>query len=312
MATIYILEQGVTLTKRHEQIIVKSGNKEIRSYPQMDVEKIVVFGKINITPHLINFLLKNNIELIFVSSSGRYRGRLLGEYSKNIPLRIAQFEAFKDEAFCLNIAKKVVYGKIRNGLTLLQRINWEHKIEAVKGDIKELYKYIDLSSFQRGLESLRGIEGRAANIYYNIRRYFVKNETFSLSTRNRRPPEDPANAILSFLYTLLYSFVESSIYIVGLDPFIGFFHTLDYGKPSLALDLMEEFRPIMDRIFLRMVNRNMLKLGDFNFVEFSEKEKQGVYLAIEGRKKVVAEFQQEIDKGYFFTRYKRSILYEIS
>ncbi len=306
MAIIYILEQGLILTKRHDQIIVKQGKKEIRSYPEMDVEKIVIFGKATITPHLMDFLLKNNIELIFASRSGSYRGRLISGYSKNIDLRMSQFEVYKDKDFCKNISKRIVYGKIRNGLTLLQRINWEHKIEAVKDRLRELRKYMDLSLLQDDIDTLRGIEGMGANIYYDILRYFVKNETFFFTERNRRPPEDPANAVLSFLYTMLYHFVESAIYIVGLDPFIGFFHTVDYGKPSLALDLMEEFRPIMDRIFLRLVNRNMLKLGDFYFTDSPKKERQAVYLSVDGRKKVVAEFQQEIDKGYFFLRHKKT------
>ncbi len=306
MAIVYVLEQGVTLTKRHDQIIIKNGKQEIRSYPEMDVEKIVIFGKANITPHLIDFLLKKNIELIFVSKSGKYRGRLVGEFSKNVSLRITQTESLKDKEFCIDISKKVVYGKIRNGLALLQRINWEHRIEAFKTLIKDMRKYAELSMLQSDIESLRGIEGTAANTYYSILRYFVKNDTFYFHSRNRRPPEDPANAILSFLYTMLYHFVESAIYIVGLDPFLGFFHTIDYGKPSLALDLMEEFRPIMDRIFLRLVNKNMLKLGDFYFVDYPEKKVQAVYLATDGRKKVVSEFQQEIDREYFFGKYKKT------
>lgn len=293
------------MTKKYKRIVIKKNNKEIKTYPAKDIDNIVIFGKITITPHALDFLLKDNIDVVFISYKGVYKGRLIGSSSKNVPLKIAQYEAIKDEKFKLNISKEFIYGKIRNSLSLLQRINWEHKIKAVKPLTKELRKYLEISRLQTDIDKLRGIEGIAANIYYDALRYFVKNKTFFFFKRSKRPPEDPANAIMSFLYTMLYQLVESAIYITGLDPYLGFFHTLEYSKPSLSLDIMEEFRPIMDRIFLRMVNRNMLKLGDFYFLD-QENKKQGVYLAHSGLKKVISEFQEEIDKGHFFSRYKKT------
>ncbi|MCS7232953.1 MAG: CRISPR-associated endonuclease Cas1 [Synergistetes bacterium] len=266
----------------------------MRSYPDGGVEKIILFGNIRLSPQLITYSLKKGIEVVFLSAKGNYKGRLQGNLSKNVFLRLLQYDKHKDTNFRLSLAKEFVRGKVRNSISILQKYNWDIKSKEISETCSFLRSVLMKIEICGSLESLMGMEGAAAEAYFRALNLCVKNEIFNFSSRTRRPPEDPANAVLSFLYTLLFLIVESSIYTEGLDPYVGFYHSVDYGRPSLALDLMEEFRPFMDRIFLRLSNKKMLMLGDFRFCQEEDEESAGVYLTHEGIKKVIAEFQEQV------------------
>ncbi len=295
---VYLLEQGVEVTRHRGRIVVKLGDEIIRSYPEGSVERLIVFGNVRLTPQVISYLLKKGIEVLFLSANGTYRGRLQGKFSKNVELRLLQYEKFKDSSFKLSVSKEFVRGKIRNSITLLQRYNWDIKSEEIRNICSKLRSFLMRIDFCETVDSLMGLEGASANLYFKGLNLCVKNEIFTFPSRSRRPPEDPANAVLSFLYTLLSYTVESSVYKEGLDPYVGFFHAIDYGRPSLVLDLMEEFRPLMDRIFLKLSNKKMLLLGDFRFLQYDEEDSSGVYLTFEGMKKVIAEFQEQLKKRF--------------
>lgn len=292
---VYILEQGAELSIQGGRIVVKLGDDIIRSYADGSVEKVVLFGNVRLSPQLISYALKRGIEIIFFSLRGSYRGRLQGSLSKNVTLRLLQYERYKDADFRLNLAKEFVKGKIRNSISILQKQNWEIKSKEISEACSFLRSILMKVELSNSIDSLMGLEGTAAEAYFKALNLCIKNEIFNFTSRTRRPPEDPANAVLSFLYTLLFHLVESFIYKEGLDPYVGFYHAVDYGRPSLALDLMEEFRPCMDRIFLKLSNKKMLVLGDFRFFQEEEDEESaGVYLTHDGIKKVIAEFQEQV------------------
>jgi len=291
---VYVVEQGAELSIQDGRIAVKLGDEVIRSYADGSVEKIILLGNIRLSPQVISYSLRRGIEIIFLSSTGNYKGRLQGRLSKNVTLRLMQYERYKDMDFKLNLAKEFVKGKIKNSIYLLQKHGWEMKNKDISEACSFLRSMLMRVELCTSLDSLMGLEGTSAEAYFRALNLCVKNEIFRFSSRTRRPPEDPANAVLSFLYTLLLNMVESALYREGLDPYVGFFHSIDYGRPSLALDLMEEFRPFMDRIFLRLSNKRMLVLGDFRFFQEEEEDSEGVYLTYEGIKKVIAEFQGQV------------------
>ena len=295
MSIVYVTEQGSELSVKGNRLLLQLKGKTLRNYLIDELERIVLFGKVKLSPNAIETLLDRDIDTIFLSYHGSYRGRLQPKMPKNVELRLTQYERYKDPKFSVNFCKGIVSGKIANSISLLRRFNWRHKDSKVSDNILQIKGLLERIEFQDDIDSIRGIEGASASIYFDSLKRLVRNELFVFSNRTRRPPQDPANAVLSFLYTLLFQLVESAVYLVGLDPFVGFFHTVDFGKPALALDLMEEFRPIMDRLFLRLSNRKMLSTGDFFFREYEGKEDEhGVYLSHEGIKKVIAAFQSEM------------------
>ncbi len=305
MSIVYVVEQGVEVSLKGNRLILRLGGEVIRSYLVEELERLVLFGKVRLSPDVVNILLDKGIETVFLSYRGRYRGRLVSQLSKNVELRLAQYNRLKDEEFVLAFSKEVVYGKITNALNLLRDYNWKQRDLQVKDEILRIKGLKERMKLQSSVDSVRGIEGAIASAYFDALKRLVKNDLFVFNARTRRPPRDPANAVLSFLYTLLFQLVEARIYVVGLDPFVGFFHTIEFGKPSLALDLMEEFRPLMDRLFLKLSNRRMLSVGDFFFRDYEGRDDEhGVYLGYEGVKKVVAAFQSVMSSKRLYTEGK--------
>jgi CRISPR-associated protein Cas1 len=209
-------------------------------------------------------LLEAGVGVSLISRGGKLRGRLAPPTGKNIPLRHRQYARAQDPAFCLAVARAIVLGKLRNQCTLARRICRGHPEVDEEGvwAIKEAISKVKTAG---GMASLRGIEGRAARGYFGVWRQAFP-DAWRPEKRVRRPPSDPLNALQSLGYTLLTENLISACEIVGLDPYDGFFHAEKYGRPALALDLMEEFRSvIVDSLALILVNKGMLSLDDFRF-----------------------------------------------
>jgi len=306
---LYIVEHGTRIHKEADRFDIYRGNELIRSFPSSQIESIVVMANASFTPHAINYILKNNIDTVFLSSKGVYRGRLIGYMPKNVELRILQFKLYLDKEFAIEFARKIVFSKVNNCRRLLQRYNWDRKSERIKDCIIKMKSLSAKLEFTDDIEKIRGIEGITANIYFEALSNLFIHKEFKFLGRNRRPPLDPINALLSFLYVLLYQRVESSLYECGLDPYLGFFHTVDYSKPSLALDLMEEFRALIDGLVLRLINKNIFSSEDFWYKEEYLEDGSGkdicsveaVYLNTEGVKKAVAYFQELLEKGKYIS-----------
>ena len=262
MATLYVTEQGARIEKEYKRLLVTKDDEVLLRVPLSRVSDVVLVGWTGATTPALLALLDAGIGLAFVSRSGALRGRLVPPLPKNIPLRHQQYARAQDEAFCLDIARAIVGGKLRNQRTLARRLSRsragldESLIERISRAIKGVKAADDL-------DSLRGLEGAGGRAYFQILRQALAQE-WRFEKRVRRPPGDPVNAMLSLGYTLLGHGLMSAIEVVGLDPYDGFFHADKYGRPALALDLVEEFRSvIVDSVVLTVVNKGILDPNDF-------------------------------------------------
>jgi CRISPR-associated protein Cas1 len=264
MSVLYLVEQGATLRKQGDALLVTKNNEDLQEIPASKVGQVVVFGNVNITTPVIHYLLRNGIDCVFCSSAGRYHGRLFSTESKFGLLRRAQLQAVADEALKLSIAAHMIKGKLANQRTFLQRYHRKNPDPDLLQVINNLESTLNKIGRMSDLGSLYGLEGYAGSVYFNGFKSLLKQELGFVS-RVKRPPRDPVNSLLSLGYTLLVYDAQAAIRIVGLDPFLGFLHSTEYSKPSLALDLIEEFRTIVvDSIVLRLINNNILKREDFS------------------------------------------------
>lgn len=292
--TLYVTTPESYLTRERENVVVKVDNEEKFRIPIHNLEGIVCFGYMGATPHLMRLCSDNNVGLSFLTPSGKFLARVNGRGPGNVLLRRTQDPRADNCDESLEIAKSFIIGKIVNCRTVLGRGIRDHgsvidcdRIQAVDALlIENLLKIEGCDS----ADTLRGIEGNCAKFYFvTLDELILKQKgDFHLYERNRRPPLDNMNTLLSFLYTLLAHDVESALETVGLNPYVGFFHTDRPGRASLALDMMEELRPFMaDRLALNLVNMKQVGRDDF-----LKKENGGVLLTETGREKVIGAWQK--------------------
>ncbi len=285
---LYVTDQGAGLYRRGERLQVRRRKEVLADVPLYEVEQVVFMGPIALSTPAMGALLERGVDTVLLSTHGQYRGRLVGPARGNVLLRQKQFKRYEDEAFRLGVARAVVEGKLRNMRTLLMRLARRRGLE-VKAVAHLLRRSIQQAQQAPHAEVLRGIEGAGTAAYFKALGTFLPAE-LQFKGRNRRPPKDPANALLSFGYALLANSVEGAIYLVGLDPYLGFLHVVDYGRPSLALDLMEEFRPVLvDAVVLDLANHGQVQGDDF------EQRDGGVFLRGDGRKRLIEAYQRRLE-----------------
>jgi len=258
------MEQGLTLAADGELFSVEREGKVIQQVRMLGVDEVLVFGAVSLTPSAIAALLARGIDTVFLTARGRYRGRLMGKPGRNVELRLAQFDRLRTPSMALELARSIVAGKIANQRNLILRSQREQKREDLADAAAMMRRMLRAVESAPDSDVLRGLEGQASAAYFGVFGRCIRNPRFSFRGRTRRPPRDPVNALLSFGYTMLAVGVEAAVLRAGLDPMLGAFHTPDYGRPSLVLDLMEEFRPVMvDPLALRLVNRREVAPEDF-------------------------------------------------
>jgi len=264
MATLYITEQGAILTKTDGRLLIRKGHKILQDLPAVHVDRIVLFGNVHLTTPAVTFALKEGIDVVFLSSHGTYRGRLQSGWAKDAKLRKLQYQAFLAPDRRLSLAKRFVIGKLHNMLALCRRQEKRKEVDLITNNIKQMARITQKAMEASDLPTLRGYEGAATSLFYKLFGVFLKQE-LNFRGRNKRPPRDPINALLSLGYTLLYNSLFSSINIVGLDPYLGFFHEIKRGHAALVSDLMEEWRPIIvDSLVLNVINHGELQREDFH------------------------------------------------
>jgi len=261
---LYVQEQGLTVAKKGEELEIRAGSSAVSRARLMETSTVVLFGNIQMTAQALHELCTRDIPVCYFSQGGWFYGVTQGMSHKNVELRMKQYATAGDPAKALPIARSFVSGKIRNCRTLLRR---NHR-ESPDGALAELSRLSDMALACGDLDALFGIEGAAGRVYFSQFGGMLKRDpvsmTFDFHTRNRRPPKDPVNALLSFAYALLAKTVTVTLLTVGFDPFLGFFHRPRYGRPSLALDMMEEFRPLIaDSVVIGLINNQELSKSDF-------------------------------------------------
>ena len=293
---LYVDEQGCAIKKTGERLLVVKENEVIRDIPLIHLGQVVISGNVNLTTPAMQTLLHEGIPVVFLSAYGRYHGALTPQVSRNSLLRCAQHGVANDPDACLELSKSYVQGKLVNMRTMLQRRKWQAPdstdtalkplLDSIKS-IQAMEKRIDKAT---DIPELLGLEGNASAAYFGSFNFMLKEEMgFDFQRRTRRPPADPTNALLSFAYSLLTADISSAIQVVGLDPYVGYFHQLKYGKPCLALDLMEEFRPIIaDSVVITLINNRRIKPEDFTQSHggwyLKDKSRKTFYAAYETRK----------------------------
>jgi CRISPR-associated protein Cas1 len=294
MPTLYLTEQGSCLRQEQGRLIVEKDGCRLFSAPALQVDRVLIFGMVQVTPHALSLLLSQGIETSFLSVQGRLKGHLIAPCSKNIALRLAQYERARDEEFALQMARTMVASKIRNARAVLARYVRNHPTP----EIETLDGRLDRLAFEAGrkraVASLLGVEGRAAAVYFQGMGHMMRAPGWEFCGRVRRPPRDPFNALLSLGYTLVGSELTAVTTAMGLDPHLGFLHGISYGRPSLSLDLLEEFRaPLVDRFTLSLVNLQIIGCDDF-----TTRPNGGLYLHEEPLKRYLREYEKYLNNAF--------------
>lgn len=287
---LYVQHQGASINKKNDELEIRGEGKVISTVRMLDISSLSVFGNVQITTQTINELCGRNISITYFTTGGWFNGITTGLSHKNVHLRILQYAAAQDKAKALSISRIIVEGKIRNCRTMLRR-NSKNKSEEALSQLQVMYRKTREAT---NLQELLGTEGNAARIYFNHFADMMRGDDitqgYNFENRNRRPPKDPVNAVLSLLYSLLTKDFVVTLLSVGFDPYMGFYHQPKYGKPALALDLMEEFRPLIaDSTAITLFNSKEISKGDFI------RRGIGTTLTDDGRKKVIKEYEKRMD-----------------
>jgi len=260
---VYVNTQGARIVKEGRHLLVKKGEDTYNTLFTYKLKQIVLFGNVEITHSALAQILRHEIDTVFLTRNGRYLGRMASPESRNVFLHKKQYALLEDRAFAVRMARSVVAGKLANMATLLMRIRRSRDAEIAFRRAREIQDLLPVLEKADNVDSIRGYEGRAGALYFEaFPAGFVEKQSFK--RRVRRPPTDPVNSILSLLYTFLMNRVYAAVRVAGLDPYPGFLHAIDYGRYSLVLDLMEEFRTIIaDTLTLSLFNLKILRQDDF-------------------------------------------------
>lgn len=292
--TLYVTSQGAYLSKEGETVLVSVDGEKRLQVPVHTIGGIVCFGRVMCSPFLMGFCAENNVGLSFLTENGKFLARVQGPVSGNVLLRREQYRGADKPGFSAAMARSFLAGKIANARTVLQRVLRDHGDKIAQSEVEAAVVLLGgaLRRLEKtdSLDALRGLEGDTARCYFGVFDHCItsQKEGFRFEGRNRRPPLDNVNCLLSFLYTLLLHDTRSALEAVGLDPAVGFLHRDRPGRPGLALDLMEEFRPFLaDRLVLSLIN-----LGQVNAKGFNKSETGAVTMSDDTRREVILAYQK--------------------
>lgn len=290
--TLYVMTQGAYLHLEGETLVVEIERQKRLQVPLHHLGSVVIFGDIMVSPATLHRCADDGRGVMLLDRRGQFKARLEGPLSGNVLLRQAQHRATAEQT--LDLARGFIAGKLRNARQIVLRgardSSNETDRETLRHSSRLLAGHIRRLPHLETLDEIRGVEGDGARVYFAAVRHLVRpdaRQAFSSERRSRRPPLDRFNALISFIYTLLLHDCRTAVESVGLDAQVGFLHALRPGRPALALDLMEEFRPLADRLALTLINRAQL-----NEKDFEPRPGSAVYLAESGRKTVLSAYQQ--------------------
>lgn len=290
--TLYVTTQGTYLRQEGETVVASLEHRDVLRLPIHTLAGVICFGQVSCSPPLLGLCGERGVHVSFLTERGKFLARVTGPVSGNVLLRREQVRRAENPAATCDVARSFVLGKLANSRTVLQRTQRDHgPIAAIGHSVRAIADVIRRTQRAADIDMLRGLEGEAANLYFDAFDNMIcaQHDSFSMKTRSRRPPLDPLNALLSFLYTILAHDCEAALEGVGLDPQIGFLHALRPGRPSLALDLMEEFRAILaDRVVLSLIN-----LSQIDGKGFTTTESGAVVMDNDTRKTVLKMWQKK-------------------
>lgn len=331
MSTIYLISNGGKLTRKGETLRFLNDDCTTTLFPYK-TDQLVFLGQTEITGAALSLLMRFHIDTVFLSRNGHFNGRLEFQEKKNVFLRQKQFELLNDPVFCLQIATTLVTQKLKNQLTFMQRIRRRREnTTQLNAEINQIKRTIEQASHAETLEQLRGYEGYGARNFFAVYRHSIIQDWAVFNGRSMHPPLDNVNAVLSFLYTLIFYRVNASVEIEDLDPYVGYLHALNYGKRALVFDLMEEYRtPIADTLTAAMFNLGILEPDDFQKCVFSSdnpnypldtstEDQNGtpvlenvtaVLLTQKGLKKVIQQFEKRMNDQVYYPPLSKVVTYK--
>ena len=264
MESIYVMEPGAYVRRDGNALNVVKKGRVIDHIPAEGLKRLILVGYVNLTGAVLDFLIRNGVETVFMTPTGRFRARLGIDEHRHVALRKSQYRQLSDPGFAVKTAGAIVSGKIGNMMRLLLLRGRQYRDSSLRETAAALKPIASRLKQATAMDRIRGLEGAASRIYFQSFGSLIRNDRFFFNGRNRRPPLDPINALLSFVYTLLTNEVTSAINACGLDPYMGALHDISYGRPSLACDLVEEYRTFLgDRLVLGLINRKVLSPEDF-------------------------------------------------
>ncbi len=328
MADIYLISDYGKLYKFNRVFHFLYPDGTVSKFFPHNTERIFIIGNIEITPEALKLLMYHKIEVVFLHKNGLFNGKLVFDDSKNVLLRKKQYDKLNNQEFVLQWCKNIIKGKILNQLVFAHRIKRKHKnvlqLQQNTDTLKQIAEKLDQAT---NINELRGYEGAASRTYFSSLRYGIIPHWAEFKGRSMNPPKDNVNAVLSFTYTLLNHLIESYILAQGMDTYVGYLHTVEYGRKSLIFDLMEEFRsPLCDTLTVALFNLGIVNPLDFQQIDFSsnndeyplepidEQEdtistRKGVLLSKDGLKKVIEKFEEKLEETYYYVPLQKQLSY---
>jgi CRISPR-associated protein Cas1 len=288
--TLYVTTPEAYLSKDGMNVVVSVKQEEMFRIPIINIEGIVTFGYMGASPGLMKLCMDSNVSLTFLSPNGRFVGRVQGQTRGNVLLRKTQYKLSEQDDWSLHVSQIMIAGKIQNYRNILRRYIRDYGEDYAIDEAVKILDGLKRDAFRTSdRQSLMGVEGIAANKYFDVFPLLMtqQRDVFPFNGRNRRPPKDAVNAMLSLAYTLVTNDMAAALETVGLDPYVGFLHTLRPGRTSLALDMIEELRAYLgDRFVLSLINRRQITSKDFHY-----QGEKGVTLTDEGRRTFLTAWQ---------------------
>ena len=263
MDSLYVLEPGSFIKKDGDCLKIINKKTVVDTIPASGLRQLTLAGRTSLSGPVLDFLINNRIDTVFLTPGGRFRARLLLDEPGHVALRQSQYLRLADPSFRLDLARRIVRGKLENQARMLLRRGSRDNIDALRSVGVQIKALRQRLAAAEDTDQVRGIEGYGARLYYSVFGLMLKCEGFVFTGRNRRPPRDPVNALLSFVYTLFTNEIINGIKRTGLDPYLGALHEVASGRPSLACDLVEEWRIFGDRLVLTLINRRVVRPDDF-------------------------------------------------
>ena len=285
MSVIYVKEQGSMIRKSGERIEIIKQNKKLLSFPIWNIDGISIVGNVQISTQALIYLMENGVDVSIFSYSGRYIGQAMADSSKNIFLRFAQYDIYQDKDSRMKMARIIISNKINNQICVIKKYHYKDGFTC-EDEIKKMERLKTKLDKCEDTNEILGVEGMCSNLYFTCFAHMI-DCNFTFERRNRRPPRDPINVILSLAYTFLTKEVCSALEAESFEVYLGFVHGIRYGRKSLALDIVEEFRqPVVDRFVVQSFNKRMINEYDFDL-----SEDQGV-LNEDGFRKFCQEYEK--------------------
>ncbi len=315
MPPLYVVEQGARLHQDGRRLLVKKEDevardhapgtssierdrvRELSSTPLVNVSEVVLMGNVGLTTPVIKLLLAEKLDVVFLTEDGEYCGRLTGPATPHVLLRRKQYECQTDAAFGLQMAQRFVQGKLANARVLVQRHNRERNDAVIERAVDALAQATARAERTTQLNALNGVEGAATAAYFGAWKRLLK-PAWQFEKRMRRPPPDPINVLLSFGYTLLARTAYGAVEAAGLDPYAGFLHAVEYNRPSLALDLMEEFRAVVDGVVLWCVNSGQIVPEEFTKGDTA----RPVVMGAKAKRTFILAYERRMDETILYPR----------